>query len=694
MSDLPRFTSPGPVPPSTPGDLSSSLRLKVNLGFALALVILCIVGGMAFWSTEHFARAARERKHNYDLRIQLSDLLGNLRDAEVGQKGYLLTGKKEYLEPFVAGSTAVARNLSGLRELTLQDQLEQPQLRRLEPLIQAKLAELSRTTALRREGRLPAALAIVESGLGQQLTDSIRQEIAAMSASATLQKDDWDARVGVTSRMALFTIGSVGVLAVLLVLGAGLAVNRGITRRSQAVASMRESESRLFQVLEALPVAVFVGDATGRPYYANQASGQILDKGIVSVAPGQVGEVYQAYQAGTNQLYPNERLPLMRALAGERAYVTDLEIHQPGRVVPVECWSAPVFDAAGRVVWAIVAFSDATERKRGEAELRSSEERARLIVDAAYDAFVAIDSDSMITAWNHQAEATFGWSREEAIGRSLVETIIPQQHREAHRRGLAHFLATGERPGPESTDRNHGVAPQRRGIPRGACNWPLRLGDRHYFNAFLRDITERKRAEEELRQAKEAAETANYAKSDFLAKMSHELRTPLNSIIGFSEMLQDKTFGALNEKQHRYVSNVLTSGRGLLQLINDILDLSKVESGRMDLTYSEFDIGTALAEVRTIVGTLVNKKHLGLDVEVEGGLPPLEADQGKVKQVLYNLLSNAIKFTAEGGNIRVTARRASEIEARENGEWIEIAVADTGIGLRPEDKQRIFGEFE
>jgi PAS domain S-box-containing protein len=395
---------------------------------------------MAFWSTEHFARAARERKHNYDLRIQLSDLLGNLRDAEVGQKGYLLTGKKEYLEPFVAGSTAVTRNLSGLRKLTLQDQLEQPQLRGFEPLIQARLAE--------------------------------------------------------------------------------------------------------------------------------------------------------------------------RALAGERAYVTDLEIHQPGRVVPVECWSAPVFDAAGRVVWAIVAFSDATERKQGEAELRSSEERARLIVDAAYDAFVAIDSDSVITAWNRQAEATFGWSREEVIGRNLVETIIPPQHREAHRRGLAHFLATGE--GPVLNRRIEITALRGSGeeFPVELAIWPLRLGDRYYFNAFLRDITERKRAEEELRQAKEAAETANYAKSDFLAKMSHELRTPLNSIIGFSEMLQDTTFGALNEKQHRYVVNVLTSGRSLLQLINDILDLSKVESGRMDLAYSEFDIGTALAEVRTIVGTLANKKHL------------------------------------------------------------------------------------
>jgi CheY-like chemotaxis protein len=174
--------------------------------------------------------------------------------------------------------------------------------------------------------------------------------------------------------------------------------------------------------------------------------------------------------------------------------------------------------------------------------------------------------------------------------------------------------------------------------------------------------------------------------------MSHELRTPLNSIIGFSELLEDQAFGALNDKQRRHVANILASGRHLLRLINDILDLSKVEAGRMQLAPSTFDVEIALEEARAIVASLAGAKHQNLTVRCEDSLPPLTADQPKFKQILYNLIGNAIKYTPEHGTVTVTARATPPENG--GGPLLEVAVSDTGIGLEPKDQERIFEEFE
>jgi PAS domain S-box-containing protein len=206
-------------------------------------------------------------------------------------------------------------------------------------------------------------------------------------------------------------------------------------------------------------------------------------------------------------------------------------------------------------------------------------------------------------------------------------------------------------------------------------------------NGRLKDeVGERERAQREMREAKEAADTANKAKSAFLANMSHELRTPLNAVIGFSELLEQQIFGALNDKQRSYVGNVLVSGRHLLQLVNDILDISKVEAGRMDLVYERTPIGSIVDVVRGVIGAVATKRGIHLEVATPPGLPDVFVDPGRIKQVLYNLISNAIKFTPRGGTVRLAARA----DARS----LVVSVSDTGIGIARADLPRLFREFE
>jgi signal transduction histidine kinase len=189
----------------------------------------------------------------------------------------------------------------------------------------------------------------------------------------------------------------------------------------------------------------------------------------------------------------------------------------------------------------------------------------------------------------------------------------------------------------------------------------------------------------ELADKSRQLEVASQHKSEFLANMSHELRTPLNAIIGFSEVLSERMFGELNEKQDEYLKDIYASGTHLLSLINDILDLSKIEAGRMELELSDFDLPTALENALMLVRERARRRAIALHTSIDNRLGEIRADERKIRQVVLNLLSNAIKFTPEGGHI--------EVAAMPRDGFVEVSVSDTGVGIAPEDQEAIFEEF-
>jgi signal transduction histidine kinase/CheY-like chemotaxis protein len=288
---------------------------------------------------------------------------------------------------------------------------------------------------------------------------------------------------------------------------------------------------------------------------------------------------------------------------------------------------------------------------------------------------------------NRAYEEAFGIRREDYIGTSTLDAnYVPEEVREEWNRSDQELIDKGGYTREELTarfadNRDHDVLSMRRTFELGSDATGGMLG-------ILIDISDRKEMEREMEIAREQAESANETKSAFLANMSHELRTPMNAIIGYAEMLKEDAEDDENEEIIPDLEHIITAGRHLLQLINDVLDISKIEAGRMDLYLEDFDIATMISDAASTVTTLVEKNNNVLDIQVEENLGSMHADLTKVRQIVFNLVSNAAKFTSDGK----VGIEASAVDIGGQA-FIRLAVTDTGIGIPEEKLEHIFEEF-
>lgn len=319
--------------------------------------------------------------------------------------------------------------------------------------------------------------------------------------------------------------------------------------------------------------------------------------------------------------------------------------------------------------------------------LEANEARIRKIVDIALDAVVTIDERGMVTGWNPQAEHIFGWKSHEVIGQSLTNTIIPPQYRDAHEQGLRRYAETGV--GAVLNTRVEITALDRSGreFPIELAITPMHVDGQTIFSAFLRDITARKQAEDELRRTQAEAESANRAKTEFLANMSHELRTPLNAIVGTSDMLL-KT--ALSPEQLQCARMSYRASQALLRLVNDVLDLAKIEVGTLHVVSAPFDLTELLERTLRLLDLRPHRKEVALSSTVAPDVPvQLAGDGFRLQQILLNLLGNALKFT-ERGSVSLSITNAGGGTTRPQ---LRFVVSDTGIGIPPDRLDNIFDRF-
>ena len=363
-----------------------------------------------------------------------------------------------------------------------------------------------------------------------------------------------------------------------------------------------------------------------------------------------------------------------------------------GSAIYVDITAKTVRDKTGNIEFVAVSHKDVTQLKvlnHG----KILEARYRGLLESVPDAIVMVNNTGRIVLVNGQAEELFGYTKAELLGKP-IEILLPQRFREGHVGHRTQYFSE-----PKTRTMGAGLelfACRQDGaeFPVEICLSPLRTEEGTFAMSAIRDITDQKKLQEalrktneELQQQNQSAQQANRLKSEFLANMSHELRTPLNGIIGFAEIMHDEKVGPISPDHKEYLHDILTSARHLLQLINDVLDLSKVESGKFEFLFEKTDPVILVGEVRDIVRTLAAKKRIKLQTEIHPSLTTIEGDARSLKQVLYNYVSNALKFTPEEGEVKVSIMP-------EEGDSFRIEVADTGVGIRSEDLHRLFMEFQ
>lgn len=731
--------------------LSTSRRVIV--GFAIALLLLLLSGAQMYRSLQGYDVTARWVTHSYKVLDALHRSMLELYDLESRQRAYIITGDAVYLEDDEQASRSIRAALTDIADLTSDSPTQQAYIQLLTQLIEERMSLLDKNVTVYRNEGFAAARERLKTGIPLLSREALQQQSSLIEQDERALLLQRIAQAQSNARQAL----AAGALVVVLgLIGLALSwwrIRREMQIRQEADALVHESDL-LKQIIDLLPVGIFVTDAAGAVTQINPAARHLWG-GVQRGGDVQYGE-YVAYWPETGKRLEPGEWALQRALkTGETVRDELMQIRCfDGTRKTVASHAMPIRDIAGHTISALAVQVDVTEFKRSEQKMlataRFDETQARAVAlfASGFDRSKILDGLLKLLAQQHALPVSSIYGFDEWSGRfeceashglpgatprtfALGEGLLGQAAQDDKstlldcadltlQTGLADFAPAQVLMVPV------GYQERRLAVLVVAASHAMADGERAFLERLavtlgvamdnLRQYNDLKLLAQRLRSSSEEIviknrqlEEASSMKSEFLANMSHELRTPLNAIIGFSEVMRDGLLGDMAPQQKEYVTDIFTSGTHLLSLINDILDLSKVEAGKMTLELEPLPLASlvqsSLQVVRekaiahrirllTELVPIANPLGSGADADADT-LGDIWLDERKAKQILYNLLSNAVKFTPDGGEVHVLARQVGR-EAVPNPRfehYLELSVTDTGIGISTADQARLFQPF-
>nr|WP_206066137.1 response regulator [Novosphingobium sp. ERN07] len=631
-----------------------------GVGLVVGVVFFVISAASAYLNIERIRASDRQIRHTHQVLISMNELLSATQDAETGQRGYLLTGNSSYLAPYNAGAKGAREKLAKLSDLTRDNALQSANLVPLRNHLDAKLKELAETIALRRTQGIAPALAVVASDRGKAEMDAIRAQLDVMAREEMRLRQLRMAEMQMASQTAIVS----GIGASLIGIALTIAIFFMLRRTSRSRARQQWLQESLVGLSEAMR-----GDKTvpeiGAAILAYLAERTGCSAGVLY--KGEAGTFNRAAMIGVpgdavvpESFVVNEGLTGRVAAEGRLMTLSD-----------VPAGYLTIGSALGRQTPRHLVIAPAT---------------ADGVVNVVIELGFFDPVDDLVTELLEQSAGAVGIALRSARFRARLQDALEETQRQA-----GELQAQSE----ELRVSNEELEEQGVALRESQTRLELQQVELEQTNSQLEEqaqALEGQRAELErstlaLQVKARELEQASQYKSDFLANMSHELRTPLNSLLILSKLLGDNPGGNLSDEQVKFAQTIESSGNDLLTLINDILDLSKIEAGHIEIQPAPVSVERLAADMLKVFQPIADERGLALEIALSPDCPPqIETDRLRLEQVLKNLLSNALKFT-ERGSVRLSI-------ARVDSDKVELAVMDTGIGIRPDQQEAIFAAFQ